>query len=51
MSLFRRKMSSTQKDQSVDGESFSVSKTAKSIPVVETEGSLVGGVTLAIRGS
>jgi len=29
MSLSKTQMSSTQKDQSVDGESFSVSKTAK----------------------
>ena len=51
MSLFKRKMSSTQQDQSVDGERFSVSKTAKMDPEVEAGESLAGGVTLAIRVS
>jgi len=51
MSLLKREMSSTQQDQSVDGESLSVSKTAKMDPEVEAGESLAGGVTLAIRGS
>lgn len=51
MSLLKTLMSSTQQDQNVDGESFSVSKTAKIDPIVDARDSLVGGVTLAIRGS
>ena len=51
MSLLKREMSSTQQDQSVDGKSLSVSKTAKMDPEVEAGESLAGGVTLAIRGS
>lgn len=51
MSLLKTLMSSTQQDQNVDGESFSVSKTAKIDPIVDARDSLAGGVTLAIRGS
>lgn len=51
MSLSKTQMSSTRQDQSVHGESFSVSKTAKIDPEVEAGDSLAGGVTLAIRGS
>jgi hypothetical protein len=51
MSLSKTQMSSIQEDQSVDGENFSVAKTAKIDPVVEAVDSLAGGVTLAIRGS
>lgn len=54
MSLFKTLMSSTEQDQNVDGERFSVAKTAKIDPldpVVETGDSLAGGVNLAIRGS
>lgn len=43
MSLLKREISSTQQDQSVDGESFSVSKTAKMDPEVEAGESLAGG--------
>ena len=51
MPLFKKQMSSAQQHRSVDGERFSVSKTAKTDPVVEAVDSLAGGVTLAIRGS
>jgi len=51
MSFLKTLMSSTQQDQNVDGESYSVSNTAKIDPVVEAGDSLAGGVNLAIRGS
>jgi hypothetical protein len=51
MSLLTSQMSSTQQDQSVDGESFSASKTAKMDPVVEAWIRLEAGTTLAIRGA